>query len=151
MSVEVFDLLPIPLYNADVEAEGTPLAVGEFKAAIADADALLIATPEYNHGVPGVLKNALDWASRRESPLVGKATAIMGASPGMAGAARAQIALRITLASVGAIAVARPQIFVAGARAKFDEDGNLTDDETRSYIAKLLESLADLSESFDHH
>jgi chromate reductase len=96
MTIEVSDLAPIPLYNADVEAEGDPEPVAAFKAAIRRADALLIACPEYNHGVPGVLKNAIDWASRppRSAALDRKPLALMGASPGMTGSARGQSQLR---------------------------------------------------------
>jgi chromate reductase len=96
MTIEVFDLAPIPVYNADVEAEGDPEPVAAFKAAIRRADALLIACPEYNHGVPGVLKNATDWASRppRGAALDRKPLALMGASPGMTGSARGQSQLR---------------------------------------------------------
>src|SRR5205814_8833807 len=91
-----FDLAPIPLYDGDVEAQGDPEPVGALKTAIRDADALLIVTPEYNYGVPGVLKNAIDWASRPpgQSPLNGKPAALMGATPGMTGTARAQLQIR---------------------------------------------------------
>ena len=93
MALEVFDLLPIPLYNADVEAHGFPEAVTRFRERIAAADALLIATPEYNYSIPGVLKNAIDWASRPpgNTPLDGKTVALMGASPGMMGTSRCNI------------------------------------------------------------
>src|SRR4026209_985314 len=99
-SVVPYELADIPMFNADVEAGGDPPAVADFKRAIASADALLIATPEYNHCVPGVLKNAIDWASRpaRESVLTGKPVAIMGASTGRGGTARAQAHLRDGLA-----------------------------------------------------
>src|SRR6185436_18731184 len=95
-----YELADIPMYNADVEAEGDPEPITAFKQAIAAADAVLIATPEYNHCVPGVLKNAIDWASRpaRASVLTGKPIAIMGASPGRGGTARAQAQLRDGLA-----------------------------------------------------
>jgi len=96
MEIEIFDIGGIPLYNEDVERAGVPAAVEEFRAAIRAADALLIAVPEYNHGVPGVLKNAIDWASRppRESALAGKPAALLGASPGQTGTARAQTQMR---------------------------------------------------------
>jgi chromate reductase len=92
LHVVVHDLSPIPLYNADVETAGVPSAVTELRTAMRQADGLLIATPEYNHGVPGVLKNPIDWLSRppQESALNGKVAAIMGASPGMTGTARSQ-------------------------------------------------------------
>src|SRR5882672_4988864 len=96
MTITAFDLAPIPLYNADVEATGDPEPVAALKSAIRQADALLIATPEYNFGVPGVLKNAIDWASRppRGSAMQGKPVAIMGATPGGWGTARSQMQLR---------------------------------------------------------
>ncbi|PNA19004.1 FMN reductase, partial [Pseudomonas sp. MPR-R1B] len=92
----IFDLAEVPLYNADVEAQGDPSAVAAFKAAIRAADGLLIATPEYNHGVPGVMKNAIDWASRppRQAALDGKPVGLIGASPGLTGSARGQSQLR---------------------------------------------------------
>jgi chromate reductase, NAD(P)H dehydrogenase (quinone) len=99
MTITICDLAPIPLYNADVEAQGDPLPVAELKAAVREADALLIAVPEYNYGVSGVLKNTIDWLSRPpgRSVLHQKPAALMGASPGMAGTARAQLQLRQVL------------------------------------------------------
>ena len=96
LSIEIFDLEAIPLYNADVEAKGDPAPVAAFKSAIGKADGLLMATPEYNHGVPGVMKNAFDWASRppRAAVLSGKPVGLIGASPGMTGTARGQSQLR---------------------------------------------------------
>jgi chromate reductase len=96
MVIDIFDLAPVPLYNGDVEAEGDPPGVAAFKDAIRAADAVLMVTPEYNHGVPGVMKNAVDWASRppRDAPLAAKAVGIIGASPGMTGSARGQSQLR---------------------------------------------------------
>ena len=96
LSISVFDLTPIPSYNGDVEAAGDPEPVTAFKGALRQADGLLIATPEYNYSVPGVLKNAIDWASRPSgnSPLRGKPAMLMGATPGSSGTMRAQLALR---------------------------------------------------------
>ncbi len=97
MEIRLFErLAEVPLYNEDVEKAGEPESVAALKGAIREADALLFATPEYNYGVPGVLKNAIDWASRppRNSVLNGKPAAIMGATPGTSGTARAQLALR---------------------------------------------------------
>jgi chromate reductase len=143
VTVIPFDLAPIPLYNADLEEGGDPGPVSALKEAIRGADALLIATPEYNQGTPGVLKNALDWASRQaEEPVLrGKPVAIMGASPGMTGTARSQVQLRQTLAATGALVMVAPQVHVAGSRGKFDEDGRLSDDPTREYIERLLGEL----------
>ena len=139
-----FDLAEIPMFNADVEAEGDPPAVAEFKRAIAAADALVIATPEYNHCVPGVLKNAIDWASRpaRQSVLTDKPIAIMGASTGRSGTARAQAHLRDGLAYTNGLVVPLPEVLVGLAQEKFDNDGNLTDLETREEVRDLLVSLA---------
>lgn len=146
--VEIFDRMEeVPLYNADVEAEGDPEAVTALKRAIGEADALLIATPEYNHGVPAVTKNAVDWASRPPRPHVldGKPTAIMGASPGGFGTVRSQTMLRASLTAVNAPTVRHPQVHVSGAGGKFDDEGRLTDPATRERVAELLEALAELA------
>ncbi len=143
MELEVFDLLPIPLYNGDVEAQGLPEPVRHFRERILAADALLIATPEYNYSIPGVLKNAIDWASRPPSPPVnGKPLAIMGASPSMFGTARSQYHLRQVCIYLDIRPLNRPEVFVANAAQKFDEHGNLKDDTTRQYVRGLLEALA---------
>jgi chromate reductase, NAD(P)H dehydrogenase (quinone) len=144
MRISTFDLGAIPLYNRDVEQQGDPEPVRELKGAIAEADGLLIATPEYQYGLPGVLKNALDWASRppRDSVLNGKPVAMMGAAPGMVGTARAHLQLRQTLQYNEARMVIRPEVLVAGAAKKFDDYGRLTDDTARELIGELLERLA---------
>jgi chromate reductase len=143
MEVTTFDLAELPMFNADVEADGEPSAVAEFKRAIGAADALLIATPEYNHCVPGVLKNAIDWASRpaRRSVLTGKPVAIMGASTGGGGTARAQAHLRDGLAYTNGLVLALPEVLVGVAADKFDAEGNLHDNETRTEVRDLLVSL----------
>ena len=145
MEITTFDLAPIPLYNGDVEAEGDPEPVAALKAAIRQADALLIVTPEYNFGVPGVLKNAIDWASRppRSSALHGKQAAIMGATPGMGGTVRAQMQLRQAFVFTQTCAVLSPEILVARAGEKFDASGRLTDEKTRQFVGQLLQALAD--------
>jgi chromate reductase len=142
MTLEVFDLLPIPLYNGDVEAEGMPEPVRQFRTRIAAADALLIATPEYNYSMPGVLKNAIDWASRApDPPLDGKPVALMGASMGMMGTARSQAHLRLTCVNVNLLPMNRPEVFVAKAQDKIDASGKLTDEPTRAIVRKLLDGL----------
>jgi chromate reductase len=143
MLIEIFDISAIPLFNGDVEADGDPEPVAAFKSAIRAADALLIATPEYNYGIPGVLKNAIDWASRPpgKSAIMNKPAAIMGASPGSGGTARAQLQLRQTLAATRVHVMVQPEIFLASAHEKFDEEGRLIDEETRKQIGRLLESL----------
>lgn len=139
-----FDLADLPLFNADVEAEGDPAPVAALKAAIAGADAIVIASPEYNRCVPGVLKNAIDWASRpaRASVLTGKPVAIMGASPGRGGTARAQAHLRDGLAYTNGYVLPLPEVLVPLAAEKFDADGNLVDPETRTEVRDLLVALA---------
>lgn len=145
MEIEIFDIGEIPLFNEDVEAAGTPPAVEAFREAIRRADALLIATPEYNHGVPGVLKNAIDWASRppRKSVLAGKPTALFGASPGTTGTARAQTQLRASFVFTDTPALPQPEVLVFRAHEKFDADGRLTDEPTRAFVGRLLVALAD--------
>lgn len=147
MEITIHDLSGIPLYNADVEAQGFPEAVEQFHSAIRNADALLIATPEYQTGVPGVLKNALDWAARppRGAPIEGKPVAIMGATPGKWGTARAQLQLRHTLIYNANPMVLKPEVLVSEAADRFNEEGDLTHAATREFIGKLLQSLAELT------
>lgn len=144
MSLEVVDLSAIPLYNEDVLTAGIPPAVADFKSRIAAADALLIATPEYDYSIPGVLKNAIDWASRpvQGSPLNDKPLAIMGAG-GMMGTSRAQYHLRQVAVFTNMHPLNRPEVAVTAARTKFDADGNLTDEPTRQAVGKLLVALGD--------
>ena len=144
MTIDVFDLGDVPLFNQDLEAQGVPPSVLALRQAIAAADALLIATPEYNHGVPGVLKNAIDWASRPpDSPLAGKPAAVFGATPGQTGTARAQSQLRQAFVFTGTYALPQPEVLVYRAHEKFDEQGRLTDENTRKWVRRLLETLAD--------
>ena len=143
-SVEIVDLSLLPFFNEDLEAEGVPVEVEEFKAKIAAADALLICTPEYNYSIPPVLKNALDWASRgSDAPVNGKPLAIMSASPGMLGGARVQYHLRQVCVSLNLKVLNRPEVFIASANTKFDENGNLTDDYSQKAIIRLLQALMD--------
>lgn len=145
MTIEIFDISAVPLYNADVETAGVPEPVAAFKRAIGAADGLLIATPEYNHGVPGITKNAIDWASRppRESPLDRKPVGIVGTSPGMTGTARGQSQLRQAFGFTNSYCMPQPEVLVARAREKFDLEGRLTDQPTREHLAKYLTALAD--------
>lgn len=146
MEIRIFDgMADIPLYNQDVEALGDPEPVQALKRAIGEADALLVATPEYNHGVPGVLKNAIDWASRPAggSVLARKPAAILGASPGVTGTARAQSQLRQAFVFTNTPVVPQPEILVYRAHEKFDADGRLTDEKTREFVGKLLHELVD--------
>jgi chromate reductase len=140
MHVEIFDLAPIPLYNADVEAEGDPAGVKAFKAAIAAADGVLMVTPEYNHGTPGVMKNAIDWASRppNRAALDRKPVGIIGASPGMTGSARGQSQLRQAFEFTNSYAMPQPELLVFRAHEKFDDEGRLIDEPTRERLAAWL-------------
>ena len=131
----------IPVYNADDEvSHGLPDAVTALRAAIRGSDGLVIATPEYNNGVPGGLKNALDWCSRPPEPhgLFGVPTAILGASDGIIGTARAQHALRQTLVPLNSPTLPFPQVLVARAQTKIDAAGVLTDEPTRGFIRSWL-------------
>jgi chromate reductase, NAD(P)H dehydrogenase (quinone) len=144
MSIAIFDRVgEIPLYNADVEAVEDPEAVVALKDAIREADALLISTPEYNYGVPGVLKNAIDWASRPPSGsvLAGKPTALLGASPGRTGTARGQLALRQSFVFTQTPVLPGPEVLVSEAHKKFADDGTLSDKETGRFVRALLERL----------
>jgi chromate reductase, NAD(P)H dehydrogenase (quinone) len=147
MDVVIHELDGIPLFNQDVEQQGVPDAVRAFHRAIAEADALLIATPEYQHGISGVLKNAIDWASRPpgDAPIIAKPVAIMGATPGMWGTARAQTQLRQALAYNGCPMVLKPEVLVANAKERFDGEGRLIHEATRKFVRQLLESLAELA------
>ena len=130
----------VPLYDGDVEErDGIPPIVEELKERVRAADALVIATPEYNFSVPGVLKNMIDWLSRGEhQPFNGKHVGIMGASTGPVGTARSQYHLRTTLQGLYALVMPRPEIFVTHARDKFASDGTLTDEATDRIIGTWL-------------
>lgn len=143
MRIATFDLAQVPLYNGDVEAEGDPAGVQAFKRAILDADAVLMVTPEYNHGVPGVMKNAVDWASRPAgaAPLDGKPVGIIGASPGITGSARGQSQLRQAFEFTNSFCMPQPEILVFRAHEKFDAAGRLTDQATAQKLRQYLEAL----------
>ena len=145
VSIQIFDIASIPLYNADVQADGDPEPVMRLKAAIAASDALLLTSPEYNHSITGVLKNAIDWASvpPRTSPLSGKPVALMGASTGNTGTARAQMHLRQVCAFTNMLVLNHPEVLVGRARERFDEHGRLVDETSRRFVRRLLEALAE--------
>ena len=145
MTIETFDLAQVPLYDGDVEAKGDPPGVVAFKAAIAAADGLLMDTPEYNHGVPGVMKNAVDWASRppQGAPLSGKPAGIIGASPGITGSARGQSQLRQAFEFTNSYAMPQPELLVFKAHEKFDAEGRLTDTATGEYLQRYLVAFGD--------
>lgn len=143
VEIEIYDIRDIPFYDGDLEAEGEPAPVAALKSAIQDADSIIFATPEYNWGTSGVLKNAIDWASRdrSEGSLMGKPATIIGAG-GRAGTARAQMQLLETLGETGALVMVKPGLQVqAFSPQQFDEDGNLTDEKTKELLARHLESF----------
>ena len=132
MEIEIFDLEGIPPFNQDVEKE-PPIKIKEFKTKIRAADGILIATPEYNYSIPGVLKNAIDWASRPygDNAFKDKPVGVMGASVGMLGTARAQYHLRQSFVFLNMIPMNQPEVMVAFAEEKVDSNGRLTDLPTR--------------------
>ena len=146
LQIMICELDGIPLYNDDIETAGAPPSVVRLREAVRESDALLIATPEYNHGVPGVLKNTIDWLSRppRNNALNGKIAAVMGASLGMTGTARGQAQLRQALGATNTYALLQPEVLVAHAHEKFDADGRLTHQATREVLATFLQRFLDL-------
>ncbi len=144
MHIEIGDLRDIPLYDEDVRAQGLPAPAARLREEVDRADAVLIATPEYNYSVPGVLKNAIDWASRPpKQPFAGKPLALMGATGGTSGTLRAQYHLRQIAVFLDMHPVNKPEVFVRNAPALFDQDLKLVDEATRTAVRGLLEALAD--------
>src|SRR5690242_12820831 len=143
-TLDIFELDGIPAFNQDDE-QNPPAKVVELKRRIREAHAILIVTPEYNYSVPGVLKNAIDWASRPygDNAWNGKPAAIMGASIGTIGTARAQYHLRQMMVFLNMFPVNQPEVMIANAAERFDAQGNLTDETTKEFIRALLQSLID--------
>ena len=147
VEITIVDLSAIPMYNDDVRAAGEPVSVTDLKAMVKAADAILIATPEYNFSIPAVLKNALDWMSRPpETPFDGKPVAILGASPGPVGTARVQYHLRQVLVFMNAFTLNKPEIFINNSGSKFNAEGELTDEATGKFIVDQLMALRVLAE-----
>ena len=143
MTIEIASIADIPFYDADVQAQGVPASVLALGEQIRAADAVLIASPEYNYSVPGGLKNAIDWISRLpDQPFAGKPVAMIGASMSLLGAPRAQYHLRQIFVFLDALPINKPEVFIAQAQLKFDATGRLTDEPTRDFIRQLLQSLA---------
>ena len=142
VTIEIADISAIPIYNDDVRAAGIPVSVLTLGAEIARADAVLIATPEYNFSIPGVLKNAIDWISRLpDQPFKNKPVAILGASPGPVGTARAQYDLRKVFVFLDAHVLNKPEIMISNAGTRFDAEGKLTDETSRKFLASQIEAL----------
>ena len=150
-TVEIFELDGIPPFNEDEEHQPPP-AVADLKARLREADAVLFATPEYNYSIPGVLKNAIDWASRPngQSAWTGKPAAIIGASPGLMGTVRAQHHLRQTFVFLEMPVVSQPQVLISSAHQRFNERGDLNDEMSRKLIRQLLEALVRLTQTLAH-
>ena len=144
MEIELIEIGELPFYNADLEAQGDPPSVAAYKASVGGADGVIIATPEYNDGIPGVLTTAIDWGSRLpgRAPLMGRPVAIMGASPSRIGTARAQLHLRQLLSHLHARTLPPPELLIASAHESFDKSLRLTDESTRDVLAKLLQRFS---------
>jgi chromate reductase, NAD(P)H dehydrogenase (quinone) len=142
--IETAEIGAIPMYNDDVRTVALPEPVVRLRDQIARADALLIVTPEYNYSIPGVLKNAIDWASRPpKQPFAGKPLGMMGASGGPGGTVRAQYHLRQMAVFLDMHAINKPELFVRNAQTMFDDAGELRDDELRQLVRQYLDALAD--------
>lgn len=141
-TIDIFELDGIPGFNQD-EEQNPPAKIVELKQRIREADAILIVTPEYNYSIPGVLKNAIDWASRPygDNAWDGKPAAIMGASIGSIATARAQYDLRKMFVFLNVFPINQPEVMIGNAADRFDAQGNLTDDTTKDYIRQLLQNL----------
>lgn len=143
MTMEIVTLDNIPMYHPDIEKQyGFPPIIADLRERVASADAVVIATPEYNHSIPGVLKNALDWLSRRPNkPLDGKPTAIIGAATGMGGTVRAQEHLRAILIALNAHVLNKPEVLIGRVHMKFDDNGVLVDSAAQQFIEQMLYNL----------
>ena len=152
MEMTIHSIGDVPLFNEDVEAHGTPAAVSALHRSIRASDGVIIATPEYNHGIPGVLKNTLDWLSRgAPHGFYGIPSALLGASNGMIGTTRSQAATRQTLAALNSPCLPQPQVLVSLVQKKLDADGRLTDEPTRAFIRTWLVEVERWMRRFPRH
>lgn len=146
-AIEIADISEVPMYNGDLHELGEPQTVTALKAQIRNADAVVIATPEYNFSIPAVLKNILDWVSRPpEAPFHEKPVAILGVSPGPVGTARAQYHLRQILVFLNTFTLNKPEVFINHSSTKFDADGALIDEPTKKFMLDQLLALRTLAE-----
>ena len=148
MNIELLEYADVPVYNGDVESAGLPASVKRVREQVAAADAILIATPEYNYSIPGVLKNVIDWMSRKDLqkpekalPLFHKPLGIIGASVGQFGTTRAQLHLRQICVYTNMVPLNQPEVLISHAHDRFDESGELTDAPTRDFVAAFLASF----------
>jgi chromate reductase, NAD(P)H dehydrogenase (quinone) len=145
-TLELLDISALPHYNQELDGDNTPQSVLTLAEKVASADAILFSTPEYNYSVPGVLKNAIDWLSRQQpQPFAGKPAAVMSASMSVFGGARAQYHLRQIMIYLDVHFINKPEVMIAGAHNKFNEQGELTDDTTRDFIQQLITALVSWS------
>lgn len=148
VTLEIASIADIPLYNADNDIPAVvarPAAVQQFRELLAKADGLVIVSPEYNYSIPGLLKNAIDWASRgTDSPLLNKAVALMGATAGMWGTNKMQVAFHPVFQYLNMRSVFKPEILISQANKKLDANGVLTDEPTKEMMKKQLQALQDL-------
>ena len=142
MALDIVDWREVPVFDGDVLAQGLPPAVAALRERVRRADAVLIATPEYNFSIPGGLKNLLDWLSRGDDqPFALKPLAVLSASPGPLGGARVQYDLRKVMLFLNAAVLVKPEVFIGGAGAKFDAQGTCTDDTTRKFVGDQMAAL----------
>ena len=148
VSMEIISIEDIPLYNADLDlpsAKQRPQPVEHFRKMLTDADGILISSPEYNYSIPGGLKNAIDWASRGEdSPLLRKPVAVIGATTGLWGTTRMQLAFHNVFLFLDMKPVYKPEVLVAQAEKKFDKTGNLIDEISKKLLKQKLEALKEM-------
>ncbi|MFN0185586.1 MAG: NADPH-dependent FMN reductase [Aquabacterium sp.] len=142
-TLTIADWRAVPVYDGDVEAQGRPAAVQALREQLRGADGLVVCTPEYNHSLPGGLKNVLDWVTRgADQPLAGMPAAILSASGGPLGGARVQYDLRRTLTATGLLVMAKPEVFIGNAQTKFDAAGACTDEATRGFVVAQMAAFA---------
>ena len=146
--MESASIAELPLYNADEDlplADQRPASVNDFRNILAKADAFVFVSPEYNYSIPGTIKNAIDWASRgTNSPLLNRCVALMGATPGMWGTVKMQVAFHPVFQFLNMRSVYKPEIVVNQASKKFDENGRLTDEMTKDLVRKQLQALKEM-------
>ncbi|MBW7888797.1 MAG: NAD(P)H-dependent oxidoreductase [Bacteroidetes bacterium] len=146
VTMEIVEIRNLPLYDGDYEEEKRPLVVTEFRKKIAEADALVFVSPEYNYSIPGGLKNAIDWASRgKDAPIIGKPVSVMSATIGLWGGARLQLAFLPVFKFLNMFPVSKHEVMVAQANQKFDDKGNLLDETTKEIIKQNLLALKSLT------
>jgi len=142
MALDIAEIRPLSMFDGDVLAQGFPPPVVTLRERIRKADGVLIATPEYNFSIPGVLKNALDWVSRGDDqPFMMKPVAIVSASPGPLGGARVQYDLRKVLLFMNAMVLAKPEVFIGAVNTKFDANRRCTDESTRKFVTDQMRSF----------